>query len=266
MIHTITVCTGTSDYRVAAQEHAKHFAGWFDARLCVVAVIEPEDSAAISASGEDPDRLMEAEAQRVIQRIQPAGLHAVSHYRGEGVIDGLLAEAKESDLLILGMPTEAAADSDPVAAAMLHNGLPLLRGAECSLLIVAEPPRNLNRVLVNYQGGIAGKAALRMAGELAELTSAELVVLSIQRDLPLAAMLIGTAEEYLKGFRLTSVKCIADKDSPDSESDILDFAHSEEAGIIILGEEPYGFWHRIMGQATAEEVALATRIPVLIAR
>jgi hypothetical protein len=190
----------------------------------------------------------------------------VSHFRGEGAIDGLLAEAKESDLLILGMPTEAAAVSDPVAEAMLHDELPVLRGAECSLLIVAEPPRKLGRALVNYQGGIEGKTALRMAGELAERTSAGLVVLSVQRDLSLASMLTGTAEEYLKGFDLSSVECIADKDSPESESDILHFAHSVRAGIIILGEEPYGFWHRFMGQATAEEVALATRIPVLIAR
>ena len=87
--------------------------------------------------------------------------------------EALLAEARENDLLVIGLPERAKAEQDPVVAAVLQVERPLLRSAECMLLAVARPPEPVGSLLVNYEGGIGGKSALRVAGEIAMHASAK---------------------------------------------------------------------------------------------
>jgi len=266
MIHTVSVRTGDSNYARAAQKHAGYFASWFDARLCIVEVLDPQDAETLAHAGESPELLMETEADIAVKRTGVMVRRTESHFRGEGTTAGLLAESKETDLLVLGIPADDQTNGSLIGEALVRDEIPLIRKAECSLLIVAEPPRKLGRILVNYHGGMEGKTALRLAGEIAERTAAEIVVVCIEHELPQAEIYCSTAEKYLKGFHEVQVRSIPIRDKPHSEGDILDLAHSEDAGLIIFGEEPSGFWDRFIGNVHAENLACKTHIPLLVAR
>jgi nucleotide-binding universal stress UspA family protein len=268
MIRSIAVNAGESAYADVAQKHAIEMASLFDARLRAVVVWEPEDVEELRQSGaaEDPDQVAQQEVGEFIQSAAQANLTAEARFRGEGVTEGLLAEARECDLLVIGMPTEGVAQGDPLAEALLHDELPLLRKAESSVLVVCSPPRTIHNVLVVYHGGTDGKAALRLAGVLGERAEARLHVLAVQRNLMEAEELTASAEQYLAAYDVGSVTTLERSGAPDSEGQVLEAADAVEADLIIVGDEPYGLLERFFGEATAERLALATHIPVLVAR
>jgi nucleotide-binding universal stress UspA family protein len=149
---------------------------------------------------------------------------------------------------------------------LLDDDLTLLRQAECSVLMVSRTQRMIQTILVNYQGGLEGKMALRLAGGWGEKTSARVVVLSIDSDPAQAASLTQVATQYLKGYALAEVKTIERSGDPNSELEILDVVREESADLIVVGAEPYGLLARILDQDVAEDLALATELPLLIAR
>ena len=264
MVHTVTVAAGANNYAVVAQHHAIEMATRFGARLRVVgSVVGPEEGS---------EMLVNQSLQELVVEAGKAGVRAEMSYRGEGMLKGLLAETRETDLLVIGMPTEGTSQdegsplADDLIEVLLREDLLLLRRSECSLLVVCRPPRPLGTILVNYQGGLDGKRALGMAGELAERTAAGIVVLTIEGDVVRAAELTGTAREYLGGFDLSSVDTIEEKGVPDSEEKILERAETEGADAIVIGHEPYGFLDRLLNRDLVEQVALDTHLPVLIVR
>lgn len=163
MVRTVTVCAGEGDYAWAAQQYAIEIARWFGARLRVVSVWAAQEIPEAEIAEEGPEGLARLEFQPLLARAKGAGVPVKESLRPEGPLRGLLAEARESDLLVLGMPKEGSVGDDPVAAAILEEEMPLLRRAECMVLVVCRPLRPIRHVLVNYQGGIEGKSALRIA-------------------------------------------------------------------------------------------------------
>ena len=266
MIRTVTVCAGENNCALAAHQYAIEIARWFGARLRVVSAWEAEEIREDEVSGEGPEELARQELQPLLARGREEGLRAEESLRPEGYLRGLLAEARESDLLVLGMPTEGGAQDDPVAAAILAEELPLLRRAECMVLVVCDVRLPIKHVLVNYQGGVEGKSALRIAGELAERNAARVVVISIEPDIGRAAALTAVAQEYLKGFRLPSVDIVERSGDPESETEIFEAAESSKADIVVVGNRPYGLLDRFFGKITPEQIALDTELPLLIAR
>jgi nucleotide-binding universal stress UspA family protein len=264
MIRTITVCAGDSFYDEVAFQHAIAMGSLFQARLRVVLVWEP-GARARDLPG-NLDRYVREQADGLLKAAAHAGLTAEARFRGEGLPDGALREAREADLLIIGMPTEGAAHDDPLPRAILSSDLPLLRKAESAVLVVCSPPKPPDRVLVCYQGGTEGKAALRLAGHLAERAQAAVHVLSVQGAIVEAETCAATAAEYLDSFDLPRLETIPRAGSPESEREVLDAADNISADTIIIGDEPYGIIERFFGKATAEQIVLKTQTPVLVAR
>ncbi len=268
MIHTVTVTAGENNYAVVAQRHALEIAKRFEARLRVVGAWSPEGA----DFAESPEKLVDQKLKELIEAAQRANIRTELSRRGEGILDGLLAETRESDLLVVGMPTEGPSrdegspQDDALVEALIKEDLSLLRRAECSVMVVCRPPQPVNTVLVNYQGGLEGKRALGMAGELAELNSARVVVFSVEGDIARATEWTATATGYLNGFDLASVDTIEQKGVPDSEARILETAESEGADVIVIGHDPYGILDRLLSRDVAEQLALYTHLPLLIAR
>ena len=179
---------------------------------------------------------------------------------------GLLAEARECDLLVIGMPTEGVANNDPLAETLLNHELPLLRKAESSLLIVSTEPEPVQTIVVSYEGDVAGKMALRLGGHLAEAANAAVRTLSVERDMDSAQRLATAAGRYLQAYKLASVETLARTGQPESETAVLAVAREASANLIVVGAEPYGRLERFITTVTAERVALTTRTPVLVAR
>jgi nucleotide-binding universal stress UspA family protein len=267
MIHSIAVPAGEDAYAVAAQDHAVELARRFRARLRVVIAFDASDQPnAEDIDGESPRQLAERSAEHTVTRARDLGLHAESAIRGEGILNGLLAEARAADLLVLGIPTREQAQNDRLADAILDDERPLFDRAESMVMIVSDPPQGLDRILVHYQGGVPGKQALRVAGELAERIGCPLVVASSSREELEAEVLTGTAEEYLAGFGTQIAETAHPKGGPGIVADLLEIAVETEAGLIVLGGEPRNLIERLFSTSEAEDVALATRLPVLIAR
>ena len=138
-------------------------------------------------------------------------------FRGEGIAAGLLAEARENDLLVVGLPTEGGTEDKGLMEELWDNDLTLLRQAECNMLVVVGTVRETRTILVNYQGGLEGKMALRLAGAWGEKAAARVVALSIDSDPARAASLTNSATQYLKGYALVEVKAVERPGDPNSE-------------------------------------------------
>jgi nucleotide-binding universal stress UspA family protein len=265
VMRTITVCSGQSPYAKAAQQHALKVAKLFGARLKIVGIWNGDDTKA-TERGESQEALMREDCRRVAGSAERAGVPVAWSVRGDGMIRALLGEARETDLLVLGLPVEAERDTNDIATRLLKDELPVLRKAQCALLAVSEPPNALRRIVVRYEDDHSGKAALRWAGGIAEPCKGDVAVLVLEEDVTKAAELAGAAEQYLKGFDLQSLKTIPKSAPTGSKTEILEAAESLDADLIVLGDEGHGVLERFFGRNIAERTALATTIPLLIAR
>ena len=268
MIHTVAVLAGEAECAVAAQLHALRIAQWFGARLRVVTTSEPENTEGDAASSHFMESFGRKEVERVRLEASDGSVHVETSLRGEGVLEGLLAEARGSDLLVVGLPPDPADGADPLLQAIRHAELPLLHKAECLVLVVRQPPGRICRILVEYQGGTVGKAALRAAGEVAMRASAAVTVLSVDGDAGDAEVLSATAERYLAGFGLSSVATMAQVGQPGSATEVALAAESTGADLVVIGGERHGILNWLSDRTTPnpEDVSLSTQVPVLIAR
>ncbi|MFO7897678.1 MAG: universal stress protein [Planctomycetota bacterium] len=266
MIRTIVVAADESNYARIAQQHAIGLAGRIEGRLRVLAAWPQEAAQEIRDSGEDPEALARQNIQEVVDKARDNGVEAEGSYRGEAALQSLLAEAREADLVVVGMPTREQARGDDLAEALLHEGLPLFRKAESMLLVVCDPPEPLEKILVNYQPGLEGKQALRTAAWIAERTCRRLAVCCIRREASDADELSAIARRYVKAFDLEDVEMIEKTGGPENHNEILEATRSAGANFIVLGNESHNLFERLFRPPDTEEVALETRIPVLVAR
>jgi nucleotide-binding universal stress UspA family protein len=265
MIKTVTTIAGDGEYARIAQEHAITLAKALGSELRVVAAWDPSDAPDSAEPGEHPGTLAQQELNRITDRAELQGLTVSGRLTGEGVRRGVLDASEVSDLLVVAIPTEQDTD-DPLTRATLDRELPFLRGAACSVLAVSQPPSEITKILVDYQGGAIGRTALNVVGELASGLGADVAVMAVKGDVAEAARLATAGEAYLQPFHLNHIDRVEKTGVPDSRGDILSFAESEGADMIVIGEEPVGLLDRLLGQDTADQVALATNLPVLIAR
>ena len=267
MIRTITVYSGESDYAQAAQKHAIEAAKAFGARLKIVSLWKPENGpAAAAGEGNPAEAVTRPDRHRVAEMAKEAGVECTEDQRGTGMTRGLLEESRESDLLVLGLPPEEAADESDLAAGLIKRERPVLSQAECSLLIVRQPPEPIDRVLVHYEGDIWGKAALQRAGLAAKCYEAALSVLAVDDDTAEAAALASAAEEYLQGFNLTALDSISERSGSDLDEQVLSAAAEQDADLVVMGEAGHGLLARFLGKNATEKVALEAQVPLLIAR
>jgi nucleotide-binding universal stress UspA family protein len=266
MIHTVAVPVGDSDYAVAGQKHAFELARNFKARLRVLGPCNSPDESAGQDRGEEPSELVRERMDEAVSEARDQGLEAEAEFHGEGVLEGLLAGGRHADVLVVGMPTREQAQSDPLAASILHEERPLFRKLDCMILVVCDPPQPVEKVLVNTQGGAAGKRALRAAGELAERAGHRLAIVSVKSRGMDATVLTSAAREYTGGFGISAVETLEKEGGPVHERHILDAAEEAGANFLVVPDEPQGLVARLFQHPTAEEVVLATRLPVLIAR
>lgn len=268
MIHTVVVLSGEGDCARAAQQHALEVARLFRARLRVLVTREPEDTQARPPSGPSMEAFAEREAANLSQDARNAGVTLETCIRGEGLLKGLLAEARENDLLVVGLPPQGTKDADPLLQAVSHAEWPLLHRAECMVLVVHQHPQPIGRILVDYQGGTEGKDALRAAGEVAIRASAAVTVLSVDGDRSIAEALSTTAERYLAGFGLASIQAIEQVGQSGDPAEVARVAESTAADLIVIGGERHGLlnWLRDLTTADPHDVAVLTQIPVLVAR
>lgn len=266
MIRTITVYTGESDYARAAQAHAIEMASQFAARLKVVSLWQAEKGGVVDDSTESASGSMKGNQQDIMEAAERAGVRVVAGSRGEGGTRGLLEESRETDLLVLGLPTDADADRTAEAARVLSNERPVLRKAECALLVVSQPPTPIRKILARYEEGSTGKAMLRMVAAIAERYHAHLGLLTIENDPVKATRLAAAAEEYVKGFDIPSVETLAQAGPTGSTVWIQQVAESFDADLIAMGEEGHNLLERLFGENLAEQTALSTSIPLLIVR
>ena len=269
MIRTIAVSTGEQSYADAAEQHALSMAKAFGARVKAVLASDPRDivrGERMHAGFEDPAGLAHQTMIPFLEQLRQADIAYEECYHGEGVTDGLLSEAMESDLVVVGLPSLGRVQESHTARVTQHETLPLLRRAECSVLAVFEPPTPLRNILVCYEGGVEGKAALRLSGHLAEKAGAKVWVFPVGNRIDRLVMLDSVAESYLGAFDLPGVGILPEAAPTKSESLMVEAGKETNADVIVIGSEPYGLFQRFMGEATAEALALDTTIPVLLAR
>ena len=267
MIHVVTVPAGSSSYAEIGQRHAMRMAQLFQARLRVAMIWGTEDTEGANAGDVNWEARADKEVERISREAGNSDILVERSLRGEGLLMGLLAEARETDLLVLGLP-ECPTGDEPVCKAIRHNELPVLHKAECLILVVYRDPAPIQSVLVDYHGGSEGKAALRAAGELAIRASAAVTVLSIDQARDNAGMLAASGKRYLAGFGISAINTIERLGEPDSETEVLHAAESIGADLVVVGGERHGLLGWLLrGVGThPEEISAALGRPVLIAR
>jgi hypothetical protein len=267
MIHVITVLAGTSSHDQVAQRHAIRMAQLFGARLRVATIWGPESANEPQLSGRTWETLADEEVERISRMVGDADIPVERSLRGEGLFDGLMAEARETDLLVVGLP-ECPKGDEPVCRAIRHDEMPLLHKAECLVLVVHRDPAPIKRVLVDYHGGTEGKAALRAAGEMAVRTSAAVTALCVNGSRENAQILTGSARRYLEGFGISGIASIVRVGQPGSETEVFHASESAGADFIVISGDGHGMLDWLRGRAASqpEELSTALHRPVLIVR
>lgn len=267
MIHSIAVLAGDSSSTTAAQQHALRMARWFDARLRVVTTRERRDRKGSATAG----RSMESSGAEAVEDLglgdEAGDVQIESSIRGEGLLRGLLAEARECDLLVVGLPDGPPDPADPLLHAGRHADGPLLHRAESLVLAVCQPPLPLTRVLVEYQGGNVGKAALRAAGEVASRANAAITILCADGD-PADDGLCASAQRYLAAFALPCEPVVERVGLLGSVTEVARAAQATNADLVVIGGERHSLldWLTDRMGPDAVDLALFTQVPVLIAR
>lgn len=262
MIRTITTQAGSSVYAKAAQQYAVSISQALKAQLRIVAKWDEDELPQNVA----PPSFAKQAGQETVEMAQEAGVMVLESECHE--IDGLLEEAKMSDLFVVGMPTdEDVSEEDELTSDIQDVERPLLRDAECSVLVVSkEPSRPIENIMVQYQGNMEGKSALRVAGELALGYGAKVTVLSIHGDITKASKMAQIAKTYLEGYGLEHIEIIDTTGVPDSWGEVKEKATSCEADLVVFGEDPYGYLDRLLTKNIGERMADATDFPILLAR
>lgn len=265
VIHVVTVLAGTSSYDKVAERHAVRMAQLFQARLRVAAIWGPESAQQPQLSGRTWEALANEEVERISR--EAGDVPVERSLRGEGLHDGLMAEARESDLLVIGLP-ECPTGDEPVCKAIRHDEMPLLHKAECLVLVVHRDPAPIKRVLVDYRGGTEGKAALRAAGEVAIRTSAAVTVLCVNGNRERAEMLTGSAKRYLAGFGLSDIASMEIVGEPGSETEVFHASESAASDFIVISGDGHRMLDWLRGRAASQPEELSTDLhrPVLVVR
>lgn len=267
MIHTIAVSAGQSSHSLVAQRHAVRMARLFQARLRVATVWDPGSREQLDGGGMSWEATAEDEVRRISAAAGGSDVLIESSLRGEGFLKGLLSEARDSDLLVVGLP-DCPTPEEPMCRAIRNQELPLLRHAECMVLVANHDPEPIKRVLVDYHGGTEGKTALRVAGEIAARASSAVTVLSVDSRRDTTELLTSSATRYLAGFGIEDVTGLERIGQPGSESEVLDAAESTGADLVVVGGEGHGVLEWLRGRASAqpEDISAALGRPVLVAR
>lgn len=267
MIHVVSTLSGNSSHAQIGQRHAIRIAQLFHAKLRVALIWEPDVTEQADTGGRTWEVLAADEVKRISREAGDPNLRVESSLRGDGLHKGLLAEARETDLLVIGLP-RCATDDGPLCKAIREDELPLLQKAECLILVVYAEPTPIRSVLVGYQGGTAGKMALRAAGEIAIRTSAAVTVLSVDRAPDIAGLLTASAHRYLDGYDIRAITTVERVGEPGSEDEVLEVAESIGADFVVVEGEQYGMleWLRARTAPHPEALSEALHRPVLIAR
>lgn len=265
MIHTITVCLDCRQQALAAQQHALRMGKFFGASVRLVHLWEGDEMQQVPDSATNPEEFTSGEIKQLIEQAREEGIVIEQSFRGEGYVKGILAEARECDLLVLAIVQDEEGGYPTIFSGALTDEPSIIRKAESSLLLVSEIPATLANVFVHYRGGLNGKAALRFAGTLAERAAANLTVLTVEGDGREGSFLASIAREYLRGFDIPELDTIS-RTAPESEIELIEEAEKAEADIIIVGEAQHGIISSLFGQDSAGRLAYATSLPVVIAR
>lgn len=267
MIHVVTALAGTSNYAQIAQRHAVGMAQLFHARLRVATIWEQESPEPPYEIAGTWDSYADGEVDRISREAGGADIVVEKSMRGEGLPRGLLAEARESDLLVVGLP-ECPTGEEPACRAIRNDEMPLLHKAECLVLVAYRDPEPIKSVLVDYHGGTEGKAALRAAGEVASRSSAAVTVLSVNGSRENAEMLTSSAKRYLEPFGIASVTSVERLGQTGSETEVLHAAKAVEADLVVVGGDGHGMLEWLRGRAASqpEELSAALQRPVLVVR
>jgi nucleotide-binding universal stress UspA family protein len=257
MIHSVAVTGGDSNTANIAQRHAIRMANLFEAKLRVVVTWNArnvEETMDAGAPANILQALVDEELATVSAEPGASRLRVERSVNGDGLIKGTLDAASESDLLVIGL-----ADADSVS---------LLRKADCMILAVHRAPETFRRILVDYQGGLEGKAALRLAGEVASRAGAAVTVLCVAGDAAVAGALAATAVRYLEPYGLVAVGTIEHQGSSTSQHEAFLAVKDVDADLVVVARERHGFFTELFDQATMnpENLAEEMSIPVLIAR
>lgn len=267
MIHVVTVLAGDSSYARIGQRHAVRMAQMFNAKLRVALIWDSEHAQEAEEAGMTWEARADDEVRRILLEAGAAHIPAEASLRGEGLLKGLLAEARETDLLVLGLP-ECPTGDEPVCKAIRQGELPLLRSAECMVLFVYRDPEPIRNVLVDYHGGAEGKTALRAAGEVASRCSAAVSVLSVDQGRDNAGSFAASGKRYLGGLEIPDITTMERLGQPGSETEVLRAAEYIGADLVVVGGERHGLLEWLRGTAAThpENISAALQRPVLVAR
>lgn len=193
-------------------------------------------------------------------RCVAAGLQGVLHVEAGPVARTLCQRARWTDLIVLKLshpPGEGPLEK-------LSSGLRVLI-QRCSRPLLAVPgePSALRRPLLAYDGSPKAREALYVAAYLAHRWQAELTVLTVADGERVTAEALAEAQAYLQERSVAAQGVL--ESGPPAEA-ILSTAAERRCDLLIMGG--YGFsplWQVVLG-STVDEVARATRLPLLICR
>jgi len=214
----------------------------------------PEELAPPDAGIERPERML----SRMVDICRAANVGwTVSTLAGEPATR-ILERARVADIVTVGRHGEGRDGPGTGVGSVARR---VMARTERPLLVATHTFIEPARLLVAYAQSRKGRAALRVAAEVATYLDAGLLVVSVGMDKLKARRALTGAEEYLRAYRLDT-EFLYRRGTLGNVAPVL-CAERECQMIVVGGFDSWSFWGRLVGDVSGG-VLTATRYPVLL--
>lgn len=278
MIRKILLAFDGSQHSWTAWQHAVEVARAFGAGIKAISVVDArvahhpklldaDTLRALNVSEDSKDALIfafEARRRRLLEEVQTKTAQERLSFQSE-VAHGIPAEVvcleeTDADLIAMGHRGE----TPPWPALMLgSNAEAVIRQCTKPILLAPADYTPVERIVVCYDGSENATHALFFSAYLAEKMQLPLMVLSVNRNLPLAEQTISEVGVHLK-LATMPIERRAVSGLP-AES-ILKTAASEGCGLIVMGVRGHSVFRESLIGRTTEEVMRRTPVALLLVK
>ncbi len=279
MIKTILLSVDGSAYTEPVLQYGIQFARKFEAYLKVLTIIDVrifEWAVAIGVEGfapiipsptyqEESQKLLEQKAEQVLKRAgEILNREGVSHSlekENGNPIDVICEKARLVDLVVMGAHGEFSRWSEKMLGTTVESVARLIIKP---LMIVPKKFREIQKILLAYDGSENSSKALTMAAFLASSFKVPLTVLNVNDSPEEGERIVGETREYLQAYHIPEIQ---EKVVPGVAAEkIVEVSQSDHSDLIIMGSFGHSRIREAILGSTTVQVMRKVDVPLLMVR
>jgi nucleotide-binding universal stress UspA family protein len=195
------------------------------------------------------------------KRCQEASVREYDFQVAEGIIGEVLCEhAQFADLIVF--PLNHPPGEKPIIR--LGSGITtLIRSCPVPILAVPSTPKQMNQILLAYDGSVKAKEAMYIAAYMGSQHNIHLKVLTSEHGLNRAQLIQEECREYLARFPIETDYIITQSPVVDT---IKQLHEQREIDLVIIGGYGYESFLNLVVGSVVDQILREVQLPILICR